>query len=307
MHFKGLDLNLLVAMDALLVEKNITRAGERLYLSQSATSGALGRLREFFHDELLVQVGHKMVLTPLAESLQEPVRQVLLQTETIINNNPAFSPETCTRQFRLMMSDYTAAVLMPEALHRVQQLAPGVTIELLSNTETPAEQVERGEVDLLIMPKEYLSGSHPSEELFADEFICAVWSGNELVQNHISLEQYLSLGHVAVRFGNIHAVGLEQYFLARFGYKRRIEVVLAAFNLLPHFVIGTNRIATMQRRLASLYASHFPLRLVPPPIELPCLTEAMQWHRSRDLDPGNAWLRRLLKDTVEQGSERWRV
>src|SRR5688572_6354716 len=99
MDYKGLDLNLLVVLDALFAEKNITRTGERLHLSQSATSGALARLRDFFKDELLVHIGHKMALTPLAEDLVQPVRQALLQTERIIGTLPPFDPATSSRHF----------------------------------------------------------------------------------------------------------------------------------------------------------------------------------------------------------------
>ena len=99
MNFSGLDLNLLVAMDAIFAERSISRAGERLHLSQSATSGALARLREAFNDPLLVQIGRKMALTPLAEGLVEPVRDFLLQAEAILHKNPAFNPATSTRKF----------------------------------------------------------------------------------------------------------------------------------------------------------------------------------------------------------------
>ena len=131
MDFGGLDLNLLVALDALFAEKSVSRAGERLHLSQSATSGALARLREAFHDPLLVQVGRRMTLTPLAEGLVEPVRDFLMQAEAILNNSPAFDPLNSTRKFRLLMSDYAQTVVMTEALPRLQNLAPGVTIEIV--------------------------------------------------------------------------------------------------------------------------------------------------------------------------------
>src|SRR6187401_163786 len=116
MHLGGLDLNLLMVLDALFVEKNVTRAGERIHLSQSATSGALSRLRDFFKDDLLVPVGRKMVLTPLAEELAQPVRQLLVQAEAIIHRIPHFSPKTSQRSFRMVMSDYVATVLMSRAL-----------------------------------------------------------------------------------------------------------------------------------------------------------------------------------------------
>src|ERR1022692_467906 len=150
MHYKGLDLNLLIVLDALFAEKNITRTGERIHLSQSATSGALARLRDYFNDDLLTQIGNKMVLTPLAEDLAQPVRAILQQVDLVVNRVPNFNPAASTRNFRLMMSDYAASVLMPRVLPRVQELAPKITFELLSNAEHPAEFLERGEVDLLI-------------------------------------------------------------------------------------------------------------------------------------------------------------
>ena len=115
MHFRGLDLNLLVALDALITEKSISRTGEKIHLSQPGASGALARLRDFFKDDLLVPVGRKMVLTPLAEELAQPVRQLLVQAEAIVHRIPHFSPKTSQRSFRLVMSDYVATVLMSRA------------------------------------------------------------------------------------------------------------------------------------------------------------------------------------------------
>lgn len=301
MHYKGLDLNLLVVLDALLAEQSITRAAERIYLSQSATSGALARLREFFEDELLTQFGHKMVLTPRAEALINPVRNVLLQADEIITRSPAFTPQSSTRSFRLMMSDYVAAVMMPETLHRLEMVAPGVKLELLSNAETPIQTLERGEVDFLIAPRQYVSQTHPWEPLFDDGYLCAVWSENPLVGDSIPLERYLGLGHVVARFGKERTPAVDEWFFERFGHKRRIEVVAMAFNLLPQFVVGTNRIATMPESLARRCAAYLPLRLLRPPVEIPRLNEVIQWHRYRNGDPGTSWLRGLLKEIALAG------
>jgi LysR family transcriptional regulator, nod-box dependent transcriptional activator len=303
MDFGGLDLNLLVALDALFAEKSVSRAGERLHLSQSATSGALARLREAFHDPLLVQVGRKMTLTPLAEGLIEPVREFLLQAETIINSNPVFDPAASTRKFRMMMSDYVETVVMTEALPPLQKLAPGVTFELLSNIEAASEAMDRGEIDLAITPTKYLSPDHPAERLFDDEFICLVWSGNNRINRGMSLETYLSLGHVVVRFGRVQQVPtFDEWFVERFGHQRRIEVVTTAFNLVPQLIIGTSRIATLHRRLATFYQRYLPLKLIAPPLEIPRLEESMQWHRSRDRDPGTVWLRSVLKSAIAESS-----
>jgi LysR family nod box-dependent transcriptional activator len=303
MDFAGLDLNLFVALDALFAEMSVSRAGERLHLSQSATSGALARLRKAFHDPLLVPVGRKMTLTPLAKGLVEPVRDFLLQAEAILNTNPAFNPAASTRKFRMMLSDYVQTVVMTEVLPRIEKLAPGVTLELISNVEGGSEELDRGEIDLAITPARYLSAGHPSERLFEDEFTCLVWSGNAQVDRGISLETYLSLGHVVVRFGRHQQIPtFDEWFVERFGRERRIEVVTTAFNLVPQLLIGTSRIATLHRGLAIFYERYLPLKLVAPPVEIPRLEEYMQWHKSRDRDPGTVWLRSMLKSALGAGA-----
>lgn len=303
MDFGGLDLNLLVALDALFAEKSVSRAGERLHLSQSATSGALGRLREAFHDPLLVQVGRKMALTPLAEGLIKPVRDFLLHAETILNGSPAFDPATSTRKFRVLMSDYVQTVVMTEALPLLQSLAPGISLELLWNADGISEPLERGEIDLAVTPTRYLSPGHPSEPLFEDEFTCLVWSGNSRIKRDLLLETYLSLGHVVVRFGRLQQLPtFDEWFVERFGHQRRIEVITTAFNLVPQLLIGTSRIATLHRRLATFYQQYLPLKLIPPPVEIPRLEESMQWHKSRDRDPGTFWLRSVLRAAVANSS-----
>ena len=300
MHFKGLDLNLLVVLDALFAEKNITRTGERIHLSQSATSGALARLREFFNDELLVQVGNKkMALTPLAEELAQPVREILLQVERVMNKVPDFNPATSARTFRLMMSDYVASVLMPKVLPRVQQAAPGITFELLSNAEHPVEYLERGEVDLLIMPPDYSSKLHPAEDVFQDEYVCLVWKDHPTIGDRITLDQYLDHGHVGVRLGQQQMHVFDEWFLDRMGLERRIEVVSMTFDLLPRLVIGTTRIATVPERLARSY-EQFPIKFLAPPMAIPPLREVAQWHKYRDTDAAIIWFRNLLREVVEE-------
>ena len=300
MHFRGLDLNLLVALDTLITERSISRTGERIHLSQPATSGALARLREYFKDELLVPVGRKMVLTPLAEELAQPVRQLILQAEGIIHRRPAFSPETSNRLFRLVMSDYVATVLMSQTLPELQRRAPGITLQI-SVLTSRTDMVERGETDVLIMPKQYLSGQHPNEPLFSDDFVCiACARTTKLRGSAISMRDYLRLGHVVVRFGEQQQVpAFEERFMEHLSETRRIEVVTTGFTLVPQFVAGTTRIATVHRRLAEFYAAQFGLKILKPPVEIPPVAESMQWHTVRDADPGLRWLRGVLKECCE--------
>ena len=198
MHLDGLDLNLLVVLDALFSEKSVTRTGERIHLSQSATSGALSRLREYFKDDLLVPVGRKMVLTPLAEELAQPLRELLQQAEVVIRRTPAFSPESSERRFRIVMSDYVAIVIMARALPEIQRQAPGITLQILP---LRTDALEHGDVDLVILPKQILAKDHPSELLFEDEFVCIACAKNKLIKQSLSVRDYLRLSHVVVRFG----------------------------------------------------------------------------------------------------------
>lgn len=140
---------------------------------------------------------------------------------------------------------------------------------------------------------------HPSEPLFEDEFVCVVWSGNTRVKSSITLDEYLGMGHVVVRFGKRQELTtFDEWFMERFGHERRVEVVTTAFNLVPQLLVGTSRIGTLHRRLAMFYQRYLPLKLIRPPFEIATLQESMQWHKSRDRDPGTIWLRSLLKSVV---------
>ncbi|HEY6456342.1 MAG TPA: LysR family transcriptional regulator [Steroidobacteraceae bacterium] len=303
MHFRNLDLNLLVALDALLLEKNITLAGKRVHLTQSAMSGALARLREFFADELLMQIGRKMIPTPLGESLAAPVKNVLLEIRSTIAAQPTFDPGTAHRTFRLMMSDYVSTVLMSVALPAIERLAPHVGIEILSNdVESPFDELDHADIDLLIMPRRYLSEAHPCEALFDDEFTGIAWLDNPLIpaSGHLSLEAYMSLGHVTSRFASARAGTVDEWFVDQLGHKRNVEVITMNFTSVFSAVLGTKRVATIHRRLAAYFAQYLPIRVFDAPFEVPRLEEAVQWHRQFDADPGLLWLREVLNEAAHK-------
>lgn len=295
MDFKGLDLNLLVLLDVLLEEKNITRTGERIHLSQSATSGALARLRGYFQDELLVQVSHRLLLTPLAESLVQPIRKLLIQAQVIADTTSVFEPETTKRKMTMMCSDYVAAVLLADVIRLLQKLAPRVQVELLPFSESPSEALARGEIDFLIMPEMHLSSGQPCRRLFEDDFACVVWDKNPLVGAALTPEQYLQLGHVTAEFGRQRQTSVDSDYFTRQGIERRIEVVVMNFNILPQVLVGTTRVATMHRKLARVYAGRFPLRILEVPYALPRLVEFLQWHSYRREDPAHRWLRKVIR------------
>jgi DNA-binding transcriptional LysR family regulator len=300
MHLGHLDLNLLVALDALLSERNITVAGRRVHLTQSTMSGALSRLREYFDDQLLIPVGRKMVRTAMGESLVGPVREILLKIKETVAIVPRFDPATSTRKFSLLMSDYVSTVMMPAVLRRAEAAAPRVGFEVLSNDIShPVEVLERADVDFVIMPPVYLTESHPQRTLFEDGYSCVVWADNPLVGDSISAEQYLELGHISLQFGRLNTPVVDEFLLSHLGERRRIEVIAMNFNAVLQYLVGTNRVTIVQRRLAEFYARYLPLRLVAMPFDIPPIIETLQWHTCFDHDPGSVWLREILVQAAQ--------
>lgn len=295
MRFNKLDLNQLVVFDAIVAERNITKAAERLFLSQPATSCALARLREYFDDELLVQVGKTMVLTPLAESIAKPVRDVLLQVHAITTAKPNFDPTTSNRRFTIEASDYVINVFLAEVIRRASYEAPSMEFDFRLIGAQSHEDLNSGIVDMLIAPDFFAASNHPSEHLFDDDFSCVIWTGNTTVGETLDIEQYLALGHIVVEwnFGRMRA--LDDALMDKHGYIRRREIVAPSFSIVPNMLIGTNRIATLQSRLAHLMALKAPLRVIPCPVPLPTLVEVVQWQKYQEFDPAMVWLRDLLK------------
>ncbi len=301
MRMERFDLNLLVILDALLEERNVTKASERVFIGQSAASGALARLREYFGDELLVPVGRQLMLTPLAQSLVEPVRDTLLQARATIARKPQFDPATAQRRFLVCASDYVTTVMLAEAVRRIAEQAPSVVIDIRSQGQDVFDVFDRGGIDLLVLPQQYLTRvKHLHTPWFEDEQVCMVWSGNDLVGDTLSFDQYMAMGHVAVRFGDERSLTFEEWFLPRHGKQRRVEASVDNFSTLPLLVVGTNRIATLHRRLAEHFAEALPVRLIKPPFEMPALVEVVCWPRYLDHDPAHQWFRDTLLACAER-------
>jgi LysR family nod box-dependent transcriptional activator len=299
MRFQGLDLNLLSVLDALLTEQNITRAGARVHLSQPATSAALARLRSYFEDDLLVQVGRKMLLTPMGETLAQPIRDLLIQMRSTLENRGQFTPDKSTRKFKLMASDYVGMVLMPEVSLAMDRLAPQCSFELFSPTDEASYEIARGNVDFLLLPDSHIVGPHPSSELFEDEFVCVLWNGNPA--RFLSFDDYKVMGHVLVRWGAEHrALTVDDWFVRSFGFERKVDIITNTYNSVPPYLIGTNRIATMHKRLAERWIQYLPLKIVQAPWEAPTLKIAMQWNKHQASDPGLAWVRNLIIRTAHE-------
>lgn len=298
MRFNRLDLNLLVALDALLAERSITRAAERLNLSPSATSNALARLREYFDDELLVQVGRKMEPTPRALGLEESVRDVLVRVDSAIAIQPKFDPTTSDRTFRIFASDYTQLVFAPHLLALASEERCAARFDFLPQVSNPQRSLERGEADLLIIPRGFLSPDHPQDVLYAETFMCVVWRDGRMARGPFSRERYLDAGHVVMHPQGGVGSSFEEQFVMRHGVARRVAVTSYGFAMLPALVVGTDLVATVHARLARQLQAAWPVELREPPLEFPVMEQGIQWHKYRSQDPGLVWLRQLLRRAV---------
>jgi LysR family nod box-dependent transcriptional activator len=204
--FRNFDAGLLVALDALLAEKSVTCAGNRLNLSQPATSIILARLRRYFGNELLVPAGRRMVLTPLAESLIQQVHSCLVQIQHAVVSKAEFIPATSNRKFCLAVLDYVTAVLIAQAMQEAARQAPGIKFELVRLDENIEQSLDKGNIDFLIRPSVHALPTHPKEPLFEDTHTCVVWEENTWIGNSISRKRFLELGHIAVHFGHAPAI-----------------------------------------------------------------------------------------------------
>jgi LysR family nod box-dependent transcriptional activator len=302
MRFKGLDLNLLVAFDALVELRSVSRTGERLGLSQPAVSGALARLREYFNDELLVADGKRMHPTPFAERLIPQVRACLNAADTVVGTSTAFDPSTAIRTFRIVSSDYVVVTVLARVARLVAASAPRVRLELVLPDEVAEERFARGEMDLLIAPSTFIVQSHPSEPLYEETHVIVGWRENPIFAGEITAEQFFAAGHVAVSLGPHREVTFGDRHLDQIQPDRRIEAVVSSFSLVPWLVVGTQRLAVMHKRLAVTMAESMPIAHAPVPFPFPTMQETMQYHRTRSADDGLRWLmqtiRRVARDTA---------
>jgi LysR family transcriptional regulator, nod-box dependent transcriptional activator len=303
MRFERLDLNLLVALDALLAERSVSLAAERICLSQSATSSALGRLREYFADDLLVVKGRQMVLTSRAESLVEPVRAVLEQIRATISVSQPFDPATSDRKIRLMASDYLTEVLLAAALSELLTAAPHMQFEIAPMADSLSDALERGVIDILICIDYAISADHPSQILFEDDYVVVGWRDSPAMALPMTKELYFELNHVTARFGLARTPVFEDWFVRRQSQQRRVDVVAPSFLSVPGFVIGTNRIATMHRRLAVKLAAHLPITIKEVPLSIPRIREAVQWHISNNNDHAIRWVVERLVAVAAENPE----
>jgi DNA-binding transcriptional LysR family regulator len=293
----GMDLNLLVVLEALLAERNVTRAARRVGLSQSAASHALGRLRALLGDPLLVRSGRRLDLTPRAVDLLPALERGLAELGSALRGEPPFDPRTARRSFTVSMADYSQAVLLAPLLARARREAPGFDLSLVAFPNS-LELMDRGTVDAAVLVGDPVPSGFTRRRLFSDGFVCMMRKGHPAVAGpRLSMRQYLALDHLVVAPAGSPGSMVDDQ-LERRGLRRRIAVRVSSFLAAPIVVAQTDLINTGPQRLLRPLASRFPIRLLPPPLRLPTFELQLVWHARRDHDPAH----RLLRDLITAAS-----
>lgn len=294
MRFRNLDLNLLVALEALLDEKSVTRAAERMHLSQAAMSNALTRLREFFGDDLLLRVGRQMVMTDRARIIHEEVRHLLRRIDTNVLTVRDFRPEEQQRTISIMTSDVASIVFMSGVSREVGRRAPGIVFNVRPIVHPPHAYLEQGRMDFLLIPRQYTSPQHPMQELYSEPFACLVWKDSRLAQSELTVEDYLAAGHVTVEIGQMAKVPADRNLIEQTHGMLRSAVIVNAFSAVPWMVVGTERIGTLPESLARKFAEILPLEVKPLPFDVPENRLVLQWGRFAEDDACLKWVRQII-------------
>jgi LysR family nod box-dependent transcriptional activator len=293
---RRMDLNLIVPLNALLEQRHVSRAAESVGIGQSAMSAALGRLRRLFDDPLLVRSGRVHELTPLGQSLVEPVHSVLTSLEQLLATSPHFDPATDVRTFTVVASDYVTLILLRPLLARLYADAPRVAVNVVPVSGQSELSLERAQVDLVIMPAEVASTGMrqmPQRTLYTDRYVAAVWNQHREVGNTLDRDQLTQLPYVKYNAtsGGPAFVDVQ---LAQLGIEPRVALSTLSFTLVPWLLPGTSLFAFVHERLVSSTPVRRELRVLEPPVPLQPIAETMFWHPVFHNDPAHHWLRECV-------------
>ncbi|SOD98050.1 LysR family transcriptional regulator [Blastococcus haudaquaticus] len=295
MDLARLDLNLLVALDALLQQRSVSKAAVQTGVGQPAMSSSLARLRRHFGDDLLARVGNEYHLTPLALELRERARMARVGLERVFGAHDEFDPASSDREFTLQVSDYGEAVLGSPVADLLADAAPRARLRHVANTARPLDSSDPTLLgtDLVVMPHGFVTDLR-HDDLYRDEWVCLVSTANTAVGDALTLDQLRALPWV-VTFHSSAGTTQGMAALRLIGVEPDVRVVTEHFLGLPGHVAGSERIALMQRRLVDTLPPRDDVRVLPCPFPAGVLTVAMWWHPVHDDDPAHAWFRALVR------------
>lgn len=293
MRFHSMDMNLLVALDALLTERSVSGAANRLHMTQSGMSNALGRLREHFGDSLLVRVGNRMALTPIAETLRPELQDLLRRVREFIQPH-SFDPAQTERALTILVEEYVPVGILAQCAERIHKLAPGVTLRIFTSRDDVSERLANGDADLLIASQRVLLTGLPKALLYEDKFVCIIGPRHPFAGETLSLDDYLSFEHAKLFHGE-----RTSDLLGSVGIARKVRATLPNLPSILQFVRETSCIATVLSKALETSMRPEELRLLTSPIELPEVAVYAQWHQRRSSDPLIAWFCKELQKTFD--------
>jgi DNA-binding transcriptional LysR family regulator len=296
-RLRGIDLNLLPSLYALLHFRNVTLAAAHLSVTQPTMSGDLRRLRRLFGDELLLRAGREYVLTTLGQAILPAVSEIVATIDATIAERPEFDPTSAVRSFSIALSDYTASLLLPGLADRLTAGASGIRVSIHQPGLDPLRQLARNEFDMLIGLAEV-----PADEtirslfLFEDRWVCVVSGDHPDVGDSMSLELFERLPHLEAGFGTPPRSNLAEQAYHQMGRQSWVPLSTESPALTPSLLLGTRLVALTPERLALRSQSAGRLKLFPPPFSTPPLREVLYWNRVTDADPAHVWLRGLIAE-----------
>lgn len=296
-NLRQLDLNLLLALDVLIEEANVTKAAEKLNMSQSAMSYSLKRLRSLLDDPILIRTSRDMEVTPYAREISVAIRQVLTDIQNTLLVKEPFNPSTADEDFRIATSDYVEVALGGNLLQNLIDQAPGIRVRINSiDRGVILEALDNDRIDLFIGVDLPRKNWHIKQELYAEEFVCVV--NRDFTINEMSLEAYLQRSHVLVSFRDDFQGAADQ-FLASQNLTRNVIWSTAHFMAVPFLIEHSDCVALLPRRVAHKCAQSMGLKLLPPPIDLTGFRVSMFWHQRNTNLPQHQWLRRQVMEAAQ--------
>jgi DNA-binding transcriptional LysR family regulator len=287
---RRLDLNLLLAFESLIAERSVTRAAERMSVGQPAMSASLARLRRFFGDPLLVREGRSLVPTPRALELAASFQEALDLIDSTLHASRGFDPQTAHRAFTVMASDYVLLLLLGPLVAELEAEAPNLRLIIRPVADDYAEQIDRPQLDLLVLPEEAAAGLQVrSARLFSDRLVCAVDERHPDVGDRLTEEQFRTLPLVS--YGGTSVGSMIAHRFRELGIDRATAVGTQSIVIQPLVLAGTRMMALIPERLGRHFAGQAGIRLLDPPYPLAPMRLAMFWAPRAGHDPAHRWLR----------------
>lgn len=307
------DLNLLVYLDVLLREKNVTRSAIKLGITQPAMSNVLKRLRILLDDPLLVKTSEGMMATERALELQPLARQAVQAAEKVIRDRSEFDNQNSKRTFRIMASDYAESILVPIVLSKLRELAPNITLDVLTPSDVSFSDIEQGRVDMAINRFENLPGSFHQKIIWRDTFSCMMNKSHPILAD-FKLASYLKAQHVWVSktgYGvgvgidpsDIQRLGWVDLALDKIGKKRNIRLFTRHYRVATFISQQQDLIATLPTRIADLQTKNPDVVILKPPFAIPPLEMKMAWSALLHNNNGHQWLRKIMFDALNEAPQ----